>query len=115
MLLHTLNIPAHLLSPFRSVTPPPSSCFSAVWLQAIYIGLMVRRMFYAMRDPSALDDKDYYGNKRLELAGGQLALLFEDLFKRFNGELKVLVRSGAHRLGLALHGTGLANGQPVSI
>lgn len=31
---------------------------------------------------------DYYGNKRLELAGGLLALLFEDLFKRLNAELK---------------------------
>lgn len=35
-----------------------------------------------------IDDKDYVGNKRLELAGQLLALLFEDLFKRFNGELK---------------------------
>jgi DNA-directed RNA polymerase beta subunit len=32
--------------------------------------------------------RDYYGNKRLEMAGGLLALLFEDLFKRMNAELK---------------------------
>ncbi len=32
--------------------------------------------------------QDYYGNKRLELAGDLLAILFEDLFKRFNDELK---------------------------
>eukprot|EP00891_Asterochloris_glomerata_P000044 jgi/Astpho2/44/e_gw1.00001.71.1_t len=56
--------------------------------KAIYIGIMLRRMLYAMLDPSLMDDKDYYGNKRLELAGGQLSLLFEDLFKRFNSELK---------------------------
>ena len=60
-------------------------------LQAIYIGIMLRRMLYAMLDPSLMDDKDYYGNKRLELAGGQLSLLFEDLFKRFNSELKSTV------------------------
>ena len=35
-----------------------------------------------------LDDKDYYGNKRLELAGQLLGLLFEDLFKRLNAELR---------------------------
>lgn len=32
--------------------------------------------------------QDYYGNKRIELAGSLLSLLFEDLFKRFNGDLK---------------------------
>jgi DNA-directed RNA polymerase beta subunit len=32
--------------------------------------------------------QDYYGNKRLELAGDLIAILFEDLFKRFNDELK---------------------------
>lgn len=32
--------------------------------------------------------QDYYGNKRLELAGQLISLLFEDLFKRFNAELK---------------------------
>ena len=36
-------------------------------LKAIYVALMVRRIVLGMRDPSTLDDKDYYGNKRLEL------------------------------------------------
>jgi DNA-directed RNA polymerase III subunit RPC2 len=35
-----------------------------------------------------LDDKDYYGNKRLELAGQMMGLLFEDLLKRFSASLK---------------------------
>lgn len=60
--------------------------------QVIYLAEMVRRMLLAMVDPRHIDDRDYYGNKRLELAGGLLALLFEDLFKRMNQELRKLVQ-----------------------
>ena len=59
------------------------------------MAVMLRRMLAAMLDPSLIDDRDYYGNKRLELAGGLLALLFEDLFKRMNHELRRTVRGFA--------------------
>ena len=62
-------------------------------------------MLYAMVDSAFVDDRDYYGNKRLELAGGLLSLLFEDLFKRFNQELKMtvsLVLVHAHALQSAV-------------
>jgi len=48
---------------------------------------MVRRVIQAQGDTKVIDDRDYYGNKRLELAGSLLALMFEDLFKRFNWEV----------------------------
>eukprot|EP00798_Chlamydomonas_sp_ICE-L_P009475 gene9475-32467_t len=54
----------------------------------LYIAVIVRRMLIAVLDRSFVDDKDYYGNKRLELAGGLMSLLFEDLFKRLNSDLK---------------------------
>ena len=47
-----------------------------------------RRIIHAMVDRTQVDDKEYYGNKRLELAGQLLALLFEDCFKRLNADLK---------------------------
>ena len=53
-----------------------------------YVGHVTKRVIAALLDNSLLDDKDYYGNKRLELAGQLLSLLFEDLFKRFNSDLK---------------------------
>ena len=54
----------------------------------MYLALMIRRVIQAERDPTSVDDRDYYGNKRCELAGSLLSLLFEDLFKRMNFELK---------------------------
>eukprot|EP00823_Brevimastigomonas_motovehiculus_P002333 TRINITY_DN1442_c2_g1_i4.p1 TRINITY_DN1442_c2_g1~~TRINITY_DN1442_c2_g1_i4.p1 ORF type:complete len:943 (-),score=282.46 TRINITY_DN1442_c2_g1_i4:57-2885(-) len=55
--------------------------------KCVFMALMIRRVLLAMKDPAMIDDKDYYGNKRLEMAGQLLALLFEDLFKRFNNEI----------------------------
>ncbi len=56
--------------------------------KCIYVGHIVRRVVMVHLGHASLDDKDYYGNKRLELAGSLLSLLFEDLFKIFNKDLK---------------------------
>lgn len=57
-------------------------------LKCVYVALMVRRVMAAEIDKTTMDDRDYYGNKRLELAGSLLSLMFEDLFKRMNWDLK---------------------------
>lgn len=63
-------------------------------MKAVYLGLMIRRSasfiflthFYRLIQAELgvtdVDDRDFYGNKRIELAGSLLSLLFEDLFKR---------------------------------
>ncbi|ODV68522.1 DNA-directed RNA polymerase III [Hyphopichia burtonii NRRL Y-1933] len=56
--------------------------------KALYISTMARRVLMTMDDPSMVDDRDYVGNKRLELAGQLMSLLFEDLFKKFNSDFK---------------------------
>ena len=56
-------------------------------VKAAYTALMLRRVVLAQGQTLKVDDRDYYGNKRLELAGQLLALLFEDLFKKFNTEV----------------------------
>ncbi|KAF2722027.1 beta and beta-prime subunits of DNA dependent RNA-polymerase [Polychaeton citri CBS 116435] len=57
--------------------------------KALYIAFMTRRVIMAMDNPKLCDDRDYVGNKRLELAGQMLALLFEDLFKEFTRMVKI--------------------------
>ena len=57
--------------------------------KALYFAHMARRVLMAKHDSSLVDDRDYVGNKRLELAGQLLALLFEDLFKKYNQDIKV--------------------------
>jgi len=37
---------------------------------------MIRRVIEALHDPETVDDRDYYGNKRLEL------LILESLYER---------------------------------
>lgn len=59
--------------------------------KALYIAVMVRRVLMVRHDGRLVDDRDYVGNKRLELAGQLLSLLFEDLFKKFNSDLKLTI------------------------
>lgn len=61
------------------------------WEKSVFLAQMLRRLVAAYDDPNTIDDKDYYGNKRLELAGQLLSLLFEDLFKKLNDDLKKAV------------------------
>ncbi|CAI5930828.1 unnamed protein product [Closterium sp. NIES-64] len=56
--------------------------------KCMFIAVILRRMMDALINADAVDDRDYYGNKRLELSGQLVSLLFEDLFKRMNMELR---------------------------
>ncbi|QIX02291.1 hypothetical protein AMS68_007808 [Peltaster fructicola] len=56
--------------------------------KALYLAFMARRVLMAMLDPKLVDDRDFLGNKRLELSGQLLSLLFEDLFKDFVRHIK---------------------------
>ena len=56
--------------------------------KAVYVALMTRRVIQAVHEGGVVDDRDFVGNKRLELAGQLLSLLFEDLFKSWISNIK---------------------------
>ena len=73
--------------------------------KALFLALMTKKLINAIKDGNKIDDKDYYGNKRLELAGNLIALLFEDLFKKYNSDLKkiidqTLIKSGDNNIDI---------------
>ncbi|KAL9609737.1 MAG: hypothetical protein Q9167_005526 [Letrouitia subvulpina] len=59
--------------------------------KALYLAFMVKRVLMAYHDPTMVDNRDYVGNKRLELAGQLVSLLFEDLFKKFCQDVKMTI------------------------
>ncbi|RKO96695.1 YOR207Cp-like protein, partial [Caulochytrium protostelioides] len=62
--------------------------------KAVYLGVMTRRCLQAIKNGGLVDDRDFVGNKRLELAGQLLSLLFEDLFRSWCSTLKRAVDMG---------------------
>jgi len=77
-------------------------------MKAVYTAVMLRRTIMAKLGKINVDDRDYYGNKRLELAGQLISLLFEDLFKRFNTELqniaeKIIPKQRAAQFDIVKH------------
>ncbi|XP_047306154.1 DNA-directed RNA polymerase III subunit 2-like [Impatiens glandulifera] len=55
--------------------------------KCLYVAIMMRRMMDVVLNRDVVDDKDYVGNKRFELSGQLLSILFEDLFKSMNEEV----------------------------
>lgn len=71
-------------------------------LKALYMALMIRRVIQAQQNNKLIDDRDYYGNKRVELAGSLLALLFEDVFKRLNADIKAIADKNIPKIKAAI-------------
>ncbi|MGH0154732.1 UNVERIFIED_CONTAM: hypothetical protein FKN15_028432 [Acipenser sinensis] len=57
--------------------------------KAYFLGYMVHRLLLAALGRRELDDRDHYGNKRLDLAGPLLAFLFRGMFKNLLKEIRM--------------------------
>ena len=92
-------------------------------MKSIFLAQMVRRLILAQMGEARVDNRDFYGNKRLELSGQLLSLLFEDLFKTFNQGVSVFLwtRGSAYFYGsevsvfLWVRGKCISMGQEVIV
>uniref|UniRef100_A0A0L8GV21 DNA-directed RNA polymerase subunit beta n=2 Tax=Octopus bimaculoides TaxID=37653 RepID=A0A0L8GV21_OCTBM len=57
--------------------------------KAYFLGYMVHRLLLAACGRREVDDRDHYGNKRLDLAGPLLAFLFRGLFRNLMKEVRI--------------------------
>ena len=76
------------------------------WPKCVYLAYMAREVLKCIFDHSLLSDKvvmikDYYGNKRIEMAGDLISLLFEDLFKMYNAKVKESVNKSLQKVSLS--------------
>lgn len=73
----------------RSMVLPHISCtFRDFRRKIIFLACMCRWLIFSVRNERIVDKRDFFGNKKLELAGELIDLLFEDLFKKFNDNLR---------------------------
>ncbi|GFO49685.1 DNA-directed RNA polymerase subunit beta, partial [Plakobranchus ocellatus] len=60
--------------------------------KAYFLGYMVHRLLLAALGRREVDDRDHYGNKRLDLAGPLLAFLFRGLFRNLMKEVRMFAQ-----------------------
>lgn len=67
---------------------PHISTSEAPSQKAYFLGYMIHRLLTVALQRRPIDDRDHYGNKRLDLAGPLLAGLFQQLFKKVKTDVK---------------------------
>ncbi len=60
--------------------------------KVFYFGYVVHRLLLAALERRPLDDRDHYGNKRLDLAGPLLGGLFRQLFKKLTKDVRAYLQ-----------------------
>jgi DNA-directed RNA polymerase II subunit RPB2 len=88
--------------------------------KAYFFGYTVHRLLLAALGRRALDDRDHYGNKRLDLAGPLLGTLFRQLFKKLTKDVKTYLQKcidngKEFNLAMAIKSKTITNGLKYSL
>mmetsp|Transcript_27634 Transcript_27634/g.26653 ORF Transcript_27634/g.26653 Transcript_27634/m.26653 type:complete len:178 (+) Transcript_27634:192-725(+) len=59
--------------------------------KAFFVGYMVHRLIKGSLGRCAEDDRDYYGKKRLDMAGSLLSGLFRQLFRTYVDQMNTII------------------------
>lgn len=65
--------------------------------KAYFLGYLVHRVLLAALRRRPTDDRDHYGNKRLDLAGPLMAFLFRSLFKKLVKDMKISLQQQVNK------------------
>lgn len=68
--------------------------------KAYFVGYMVNRLIQGQLGRTDEDDRDYYGKKRMDMAGAMLSSLFRQEFRKCVDDMKKLIEreiSGRNR------------------
>ena len=76
---------------------PHVSVAEAATKKAYFLGYMIHRLLTVALERRPVDDRDHFGNKRLDLAGPLLAGLFRQLFKKVTGDIRLHLRKIANQ------------------
>ena len=72
----------------NNLLPHISTDSDGMLKKAYFVGYMVNRLLTGALGRSTQDDRDYYGKKRLEMAGTLLLGLYRQQFRTFIGEMQ---------------------------
>eukprot|EP01117_Protostelium_nocturnum_P006789 TRINITY_DN2438_c0_g1_i4.p1 TRINITY_DN2438_c0_g1~~TRINITY_DN2438_c0_g1_i4.p1 ORF type:complete len:1174 (-),score=395.88 TRINITY_DN2438_c0_g1_i4:61-3582(-) len=88
--------------------------------KAYFFGYIIHRLLSAALHRRPMDDRDHYGNKRLDLAGPLLGTLFRQLFKKLTKDVKgylqkTIDQGGEFNLTRAVRPKTITNGLKYSL
>lgn len=74
--------------------------------KVVFMAVMIRRIITALYDPTTIDDRDYYGNKRLELYSPPCRLFFYFIFIFYDKNLFLFLTSSRRSLASMTYRAG---------